>query len=208
MSVAGSEDTPSWDFEHRLGLLRALLVFENANQDRVSTPRGVDPPRRHCYLSTMSNAARKLIDEAMGLTDDERLQVAVELLASVDGPPDGDWQAAWLEELERRRDRVRATGRTRYRVARGSRPGSAASWSGMKREVRVLPEAEEELAAAAQWYEERRPGLGVQFVATVDAAVESVAQAPLACPIWLEGYPYRKLVDAALPVHRVLQGRR
>jgi len=51
----------------------------------------------------MSNAARKLIDEAMGLTDDERLQVAVELLASVDGPPDGNWQTAWLEELERRR---------------------------------------------------------------------------------------------------------
>jgi hypothetical protein len=51
----------------------------------------------------MSNAARKLIDEAMGLTDEERLQVALELLASVDGPPDGDWQAEWLEELERRR---------------------------------------------------------------------------------------------------------
>ena len=69
----------------------------------------------------------------------------------------------------------------------------------MKREVLVLPEAEEELAAAAQWYEERRPGLGVQLVATVDAAVGRVVEAPLACPIWLEGFPYRKLVMQRFP---------
>jgi plasmid stabilization system protein ParE len=69
----------------------------------------------------------------------------------------------------------------------------------MKREVRVLPEAEEELAAAAEWYEERRPGLGIQFVATVDAAVDRVVEAPLVCPIWLEGFPYRKLVMQRFP---------
>jgi len=69
----------------------------------------------------------------------------------------------------------------------------------MKREVRVLPEAEEELAAAAQWYEERRPGLGVQFVATVDAFVDRVAEAPLACPTWLKGFPYRKVVMQRFP---------
>jgi putative addiction module component (TIGR02574 family) len=51
----------------------------------------------------MSNAARRLIDEAMGLTDVERLEVAAELLASVDGPPDEGWQEAWLREIERRR---------------------------------------------------------------------------------------------------------
>jgi len=59
----------------------------------------------------MSNAARRLIDEAMGLTDDERLEVAAELLASVDGPPDDDWQGAWLREIERRRSNSEAAGR-------------------------------------------------------------------------------------------------
>lgn len=69
----------------------------------------------------------------------------------------------------------------------------------MKRKVRVLPEAEEELTAAAEWYEERRPGLGIQFVATVDAAVDRVAQAPLAYALWVEGFPYRKLVMQRFP---------
>ena len=42
----------------------------------------------------------------------------------VDGPADRDWQAAWLEELERRRTASERRG-TRHRVARGSIPGSA-----------------------------------------------------------------------------------
>ena len=67
--------------------------------------------RTDCYLPHMSNAARRLIDEAMGLTDDERLEVAAELLASVDGPPDDDWQGAWLREIERRRSNSEAAGR-------------------------------------------------------------------------------------------------
>ncbi len=64
---------------------------------------GLARDRTGRYVSCMTNAARRLIDEAMGLTDDERLEVAVELLASVDGPPDEGWQEAWLGEVERRR---------------------------------------------------------------------------------------------------------
>ena len=30
--------------------------------------------------------------------------------------------------------------------------------------VRVLPEAEREVEAAADWYEQRRPGLGIEFI--------------------------------------------
>jgi putative addiction module component (TIGR02574 family) len=50
----------------------------------------------------MGNAARKLLDEALSLSEGERLEIASELIASVDGPPDADWEAAWLAELDRR----------------------------------------------------------------------------------------------------------
>jgi hypothetical protein len=35
----------------------------------------------------------------------------------------------------------------------------------MKRTLRVLPDAEAELQSAAMWYEEKRRGLGIEFVA-------------------------------------------
>jgi hypothetical protein len=44
--------------------------------------------------------------------------------------------------------------------------------------LRVLPEAEEELAQAAQWYESKRAGLGVEFVAVVDRALDEIRDAP------------------------------
>ena len=46
------------------------------------------------------------------------------------------------------------------------------------RAPRVLPGAEEELAAAAEWYEDKRPGLGADFVAAVDAAFEGIRARP------------------------------
>ncbi len=50
--------------------------------------------------------------------------------------------------------------------------------------LRVLPEAEEELAEAAEWYEERRPGLGVALIARVDRAFDEILEAPNACMLW------------------------
>lgn len=47
-------------------------------------------------------------------------------------------------------------------------------------EVRLRQEAEQDLAEAAQWYEEQRPGLGQEFL---DAALETfsaIADRPLA----------------------------
>jgi hypothetical protein len=45
--------------------------------------------------------------------------------------------------------------------------------------LRVAPEAEDELAAAAEWYEGRRAGLGVELVASIDGAFEEILAAPL-----------------------------
>jgi putative addiction module component (TIGR02574 family) len=50
----------------------------------------------------MSNAARKLLQDVLALPEDERLELASEIIASVDGPCDADWEAAWLAELDRR----------------------------------------------------------------------------------------------------------
>ena len=44
----------------------------------------------------MTEAARKLLEDVLALPEDERLELASQIIASVDGPADADWQAAWL----------------------------------------------------------------------------------------------------------------
>ena len=58
--------------------------------------------------------------------------------------------------------------------------------------VRLLPPAEAEVAAAARWYEARQTGLGVDFVAEVDAAFDRIAGAPGRYPVWRADRPYRR----------------
>ena len=62
----------------------------------------------------------------------------------------------------------------------------------MKRALCVLPEAEVELQSAAVWYEEKRRGLGIEFVALVDQALQSILDNPEGCPKWRADRPYRK----------------
>jgi len=50
----------------------------------------------------MTDAARKLLRDVLALPEDERLELASEIIASVDGPHDADWEAVWLAELDRR----------------------------------------------------------------------------------------------------------
>ncbi len=65
--------------------------------------------------------------------------------------------------------------------------------------LRLLPEAEEELAEAAAWYEARRTGLGVEFVAIVDRAFEEIIAAPLAYALWRDDRPYRRKIVKRFP---------
>jgi putative addiction module component (TIGR02574 family) len=60
----------------------------------------------------MSDAARKLLDEALALPEQERLELASEIIASVDGRGDADWDEAWLAELDRRTEAARGRGQT------------------------------------------------------------------------------------------------
>lgn len=60
----------------------------------------------------MSEQADRLLDEALKLPASERAHVAAELLASVDGEPDADAEAAWAAETDARVERVQAEGPT------------------------------------------------------------------------------------------------
>jgi len=70
----------------------------------------------------MGDAAKKLLEDGLNLPEDERLDLASALWASVTREPDAAWEGAWKAELERRvadprpsipwdeaRDRLRAT---------------------------------------------------------------------------------------------------
>lgn len=50
--------------------------------------------------------------------------------------------------------------------------------------VELHPEARAELRAAALWYEERRIGLGEDFLAEVAASLTRIAAAPESFPRW------------------------
>lgn len=65
--------------------------------------------------------------------------------------------------------------------------------------LRIAPEAEEELAAAAEWYESRRAGLGVELVAVIDRVFEQILEAPLASPAWRDDRAYRRKVVERFP---------
>jgi putative addiction module component (TIGR02574 family) len=59
-------------------------------------------------LKEMSKTAKKVLDEALRLELSERAELAAELLASLDGEPDGDVEAAWAAEIERRAARAKS----------------------------------------------------------------------------------------------------
>ncbi len=65
--------------------------------------------------------------------------------------------------------------------------------------LRVLREAEEELAEAAEWYEAKRTGLGVELIAIVDRAFEEIQDAPLSHALWRVDRPYRRKVLTRFP---------
>lgn len=63
------------------------------------------------------------------------------------------------------------------------------------------PEAANELADSASWYDEQQPGLGSEFEDAVYAAAERIVERPAAWPVWqgfapvrvfnLRRFPYR-----------------
>ena len=50
----------------------------------------------------MTQAVAAVLADALRLSEDARAELAVELIASLDGPADADAGAAWAAEIERR----------------------------------------------------------------------------------------------------------
>ena len=50
--------------------------------------------------------------------------------------------------------------------------------------LELHPEAQAELRRAALWYEERRPGLGDEFISEISASLDRVCGAPESYPAW------------------------
>lgn len=65
----------------------------------------------------MGLPARDIFSAALALPEAERLELASNLIASVEGPGDSDWEEAWIDEIDQREK----TGRT-----------SAAPWSDVR----------------------------------------------------------------------------
>ena len=70
--------------------------------------------------------------------------------------------------------------------------------------LRLLPDARAEYFAAIDWYEERRPGLGVKFFEQVRRSFDQIRRTPQRFPavyldvrkLRLKGFPYVVLYQA------------
>ena len=60
------------------------------------------------YYSPMSKVPDDILNDAMRLPTTERAALAAALLASLDGEPEEEVEAAWAAEIQRRVERVRS----------------------------------------------------------------------------------------------------
>jgi putative addiction module component (TIGR02574 family) len=77
----------------------------------------------------MSERARKLLQDALGLPVPERAALAADLLASLDGEREGEVDAAWAAEIERRAHEALAD------------PDDDVAWEAVRAELRATPTA-------------------------------------------------------------------
>ena len=63
--------------------------------------------------------------------------------------------------------------------------------------VVIHADANTEIEAAAVWYEERRPGLGLELVAAIDRVVVDIGETPGRFPLWTP--PWRRAVLQRFP---------
>ena len=74
-------------------------------------------------MEPMTKATESVLADALRLNAKARAELAVEILASVDGPADPDATAAWDEEIRRRVDALEAG------------TGKLESWESVKRRI-------------------------------------------------------------------------
>ena len=101
-----------------------LFGAESGHQEGTKFRSGAwSVAARSARFEFMSGRAQKVLGEALDLTDEERAEVALELVASLDGPRDADAEDAWVAEIERRARRVLAD------------PDGGEDWSSARAEI-------------------------------------------------------------------------
>jgi plasmid stabilization system protein ParE len=65
--------------------------------------------------------------------------------------------------------------------------------------ITFLPEAEEEIEASVRWYERRRRGLGLEFIAALDRVLTRIAENPRVFPEWPDETRYRRTILDRFP---------
>ena len=91
----------------------------------------------------------------------------------------------------------------------------------MSYRLKIRLAAEADVAEAAQWYNQRKPGLGEKFIREVDQAIARVLENPLAFPVILRRHEVRRVLTKrflyriffslkgeVVVVHAVLHGHR
>ncbi len=58
----------------------------------------------------------------------------------------------------------------------------------MAAELIIAPEAQQDIDEAYTWYEDRRPGLGEEFLDCVDACIQTICRMPELCAKVHENY--------------------
>lgn len=54
--------------------------------------------------------------------------------------------------------------------------------------LRLAPEVTQDLAQGYDWYEQRRPGLGEEFLESVETAFDAIRRDPKSCPEVFQSY--------------------
>ena len=68
----------------------------------------VHPGLSRASLRGMGADAQRILESALALSDKERAEIAAKLLDSLDGDPDAGAEAAWVDEITRRAERLEA----------------------------------------------------------------------------------------------------
>lgn len=76
----------------------------------------------------------------------------------------------------------------------------------MNRPIRIEREASTEIDEASRWYDDKRPGLGMEFLDAIDVALSHIARWPRAgapVPGVTEDLPVRRVPAGRFPYHVV-----
>lgn len=93
-------------------VMEALLAAIVAHRTHRTYPPSLSCCRAQlsavCYPPRMSRNAARVLSDALQLPEQERLEIASELLESVEGCTDPEWRTSWEAELAERAERVRS----------------------------------------------------------------------------------------------------